>query len=56
MPLLSGTSKKIIQLNIRTLIREGKSPEQATAIAHDKARESGKKKKKIRLPRFKKRK
>lgn len=38
MPLLSGTSKEVIEANIAELIRAGHSPEQAAAIAHDHAR------------------
>ncbi len=34
MPLLKGKSKETIDSNIQTLIDEGKSPEQAAAIAH----------------------
>lgn len=45
MPLKKGSSKKAVQSNIRTLIREGKPPKQAAAIAYSKARQAGKKKK-----------
>ena len=34
MPLFQGDSQQIIQMNIRKLIEEGYSPEQATAIAY----------------------
>lgn len=42
MPLKKGSSKKVIQKNTRTEIRAGKSPKQASAIAHSKARASKK--------------
>jgi len=38
MPLRKGKSKQVIAKNIRTLIREGKPPKQAAAIAYDQAR------------------
>lgn len=38
MPLNPGRSKQVIAENIRTLIREGKSPKQAAAIAYEEAR------------------
>ena len=38
MPLRKGKSKQVIAENIRTLIREGKPPKQAAAIAYDQAR------------------
>jgi hypothetical protein len=37
MPLFQGDSPQIIQMNIRKLIDEGYSPEQATAIAYAEA-------------------
>ena len=37
MPLFQGDSPQIIQMNIRKLIEEGYSPEQATAIAYAEA-------------------
>ena len=37
MPLFQGDSPQIIQMNIRKLIEEGYSPEQATAIAYSEA-------------------
>jgi len=43
MPLQKGTSKKTIQKNIEKLIHEGRTPQQAAAIAY---REAGKKPKK----------
>ena len=42
MPLKKGSSKKVISSNIAELIRSGRKPSQAAAIAYDKA---GKKKK-----------
>jgi hypothetical protein len=38
MPLKSGSSKEVIQQNIRTEIAAGKPPDQAVAIAHSYAR------------------
>ena len=35
MPLIKGYSPEAIQANIRKLIAEGYSPQQAAAIAHD---------------------
>lgn len=46
MPLKHGTSKKIINANTTELIDSGYKPAQAAAIAHAKARESAKKKRK----------
>jgi threonine synthase len=46
MPLVQGSSDAAIQENIRRLIKEGKSPEQAAAIAYSIAREVRKKRKK----------
>lgn len=40
MPLKKGWSKKTIQENTRKEIKSGKSPSQASAIAHAKARKS----------------
>ena len=37
MPLKKGTSKLVIAKNIQMLIREGRTPAQAKAIAYDKA-------------------
>ena len=45
MPLKKGSSKKVIQENIRTEIRAGKDPKQAVAIAYSEAKRSRKKKK-----------
>lgn len=45
MPLKRGSSKKIISDNIAELIRSGKTRDQAVAIAHDKAGQPKKKKK-----------
>ena len=44
MPLLKGKTTKVINKNIATEIKHGKSPKQAVAIAHSKARKSGKRK------------
>ena len=38
MPLKPGRSKQTIAENIRKLIREGYTPKQAAAIAHEEAR------------------
>lgn len=38
MPLKSGKSKKVISQNIGELIKSGRPPKQAAAIAYDKAR------------------
>ena len=38
MPLKKGRSKQVIAENIRTLIREGRPPKQAAAIAYEQAR------------------
>lgn len=46
MPLKKGKSKKVIQENIKTEIKSGKSPEQSAAIAYSKAGKSKPKKKK----------
>jgi threonine synthase len=37
MPLFQGDSQAIISMNIRKLIEEGYSPEQASAIAYAEA-------------------
>lgn len=44
MPLKRGHSNKVVQANIRELIRAGKKPEQAVAIAYSQAGRSRKKK------------
>lgn len=38
MPLRKGSSKKVISFNIAELIRSGRKPKQAQAIALDMAR------------------
>jgi hypothetical protein len=38
MPLKNGTSKQTISSNIAELIRSGRTPQQAAAIAYDHAR------------------
>lgn len=43
MPLEKGSSKKVIQRNIKREIAAGKSPKQAAAIAYKKAGKSKKK-------------
>ena len=45
MPLKSGRSKAVIDYNISELVKSGKRPDQAVAIAMDKA---GRKKKKAK--------
>lgn len=45
MPLKSGGSKKIISKNIETLIREGRDPKQAAAIAYSQAKRTSSNKK-----------
>lgn len=42
MPLKKGYSKKTVSSNIRTLLKEGRSRDQAVAIALNIARESAK--------------
>ena len=44
MPLLKGSSKKVIQANIAKLIKEGYDVKQATAIAYSEAKKGKKKK------------
>ena len=44
-PLRKGKSKKTISSNISELIRSGRDPKQAVAIAYEKAGKSRKKKK-----------
>lgn len=46
MPLKRGKSKAVISANIRTEMKYGKKQPQAVAIALDKARKSGGKRKK----------
>jgi hypothetical protein len=46
MPLKKGSSKKVIQENIRREIKAGKDPKQAAAIAYSKAGKSRKRRKK----------
>lgn len=46
MPLKKGKSKRVIQENIATLIKEGREPKQAAAIAYSKADKKRKKAKK----------
>ena len=46
MPLIQGFSKQSIAANIKQLIKEGFTQEQATAIAMDIARKAKKKAKK----------
>ena len=43
MPLKSGSSKKIIQSNIKELVQSGRKPKQAAAIAYNQARKGKKK-------------
>ena len=43
MPLKKGSSKKVMQSNIKTEIAAGKPPKQAVAIAYSKAGKSKKK-------------
>ena len=48
MPLKSGTSKKVISLNIAELMHSGRPRKQAVAIALSNARTSRKKRKRKR--------
>jgi hypothetical protein len=43
MPMKKGYGKQAIAENIRLLIREGRPPKQAAAIAYEKAREERRK-------------
>ncbi len=43
MPLKPGASKQTIQKNIKELIKSGKDPKQASAIAYSEAKKSKKK-------------
>jgi hypothetical protein len=43
MPMKKGYGKQTIAANIRTLIREGRPPKQAAAIAYERAREARRK-------------
>jgi hypothetical protein len=43
MPLKKGSSQKVIQKNIKTLIKEGRPVKQAVAIAYSNAKRSKKK-------------
>lgn len=45
MPLEKGSSKKVIQKNIKTEIASGRKPKQAVAIAYSQAGKQKKKKK-----------
>jgi len=45
MPLVKGSSKKVIAANIRTEMRYGKPQKQAVAIAYGKAGKSKKRRK-----------
>ena len=42
MPLKPGSGNKVISANIRELIKSGRKPKQAAAIAYSKARKSKK--------------
>lgn len=45
MPLKKGSSKKVISNNIAELIKSGRDPKQAAAIAYSNAKKKSKKKK-----------
>jgi|ETNvirenome_2_60_1030617.scaffolds.fasta_scaffold09577_5 hypothetical protein len=50
MPLETGSSPDVIRRNAALLIKEGRKPNQAVAIAYSQARKSKRKKRNAKVP------